>query len=542
MAFLTSSDKALWHLALPMIFSNITVPLLGLVDTAVIGHLDSPVYLGGVAVGATATSFLFMLLLFLRMSTTGLTAQAYGAKNPQALARALVQPLLLALGAGALIALLRTPIIDLALHIVGGSEAVLEQARRFLEIRWLSAPASLANLVLLGWLLGVQYARAPVILLVVGNILNIVLDVWLVMGLHMNVQGAALATVIAEYATLLIGLLMVRKILKLRGISGEMLKTAWRGNFRRLLALNRDIMLRSLLLQLCFGAITVLGARLGSDIIAVNAVLMTLLTFTAYALDGFAYAVEAHSGQAYGARDGSQLLDVWRAACRQSGIVALLFSVVYLLAGEHIIALLTSLTQIQQLADRYLIWQVILPLVGVWLERRLAAKSSKTQSMKTKSPALWAAVIMYCFSLRRMANLRKVQRLAQSGVLVVSDRFPQAEISGFYYDGPGIGVERATGKISMFLAQRERRLYQQMAQYRPELIIRLGIDIETAISRKPDHDYAELQDKIGVMSKIGYNGTKILEIDSRAPYSEVLEQAQKAVSLVAIVSDRRSLT
>ena len=542
MAFLTSSDKALWHLALPMIFSNITVPLLGLVDTAVIGHLDSPVYLGGVAVGATATSFLFMLLLFLRMSTTGLTAQAYGAKNPQALARALVQPLLLALGAGALIALLRTPIIDLALHIVGGSEAVLEQARRFLEIRWLSAPASLANLVLLGWLLGVQYARAPVILLVVGNILNIVLDVWLVMGLHMNVQGAALATVIAEYATLLIGLLMVRKILKLRGISGEMLKTAWRGNFRRLLALNRDIMLRSLLLQLCFGAITVLGARLGSDIIAVNAVLMTLLTFTAYALDGFAYAVEAHSGQAYGARDGSQLLDVWRAACRQSGIVALLFSVVYLLAGEHIIALLTSLTQIQQLADRYLIWQVILPLVGVWLERRLAAKSSKTQSMKTKSPALWAAVIMYCFSLRRMANLRKVQRLAQSGVLVVSDRFPQAEISGFYYDGPGIGVERATGKISMFLAQRERRLYQQMAQYRPELIIRLGIDIETAISRKPDHDYAELQDKIGVMSTIGYNGTKILEIDSRAPYSEVLEQAQKAVSLVAIVSDRRSLT
>lgn len=131
-----------------------------------------------------------------------------------------------------------------------------------------------------------QYARAPVILLVVGNILNIVLDVWLVMGLHMNVQGAALATVIAEYATLLIGLLMVRKILKLRGISGEMLKTARRGNFRRLLALNRDIMLRSLLLQLCFGAITVLGARLGSDIIAVNAVLMTLLTFTAYALDG----------------------------------------------------------------------------------------------------------------------------------------------------------------------------------------------------------------------------------------------------------------
>jgi len=366
MSLLTASDKALWRLALPMIFSNITVPLLGLVDTAVIGHLDSPVYLGGVAIGATATSFLFMLLLFLRMSTTGLTAQAYGAKDPQRLARALVQPLILALGAGALIVLLRTPLIDLALHIVGGSETVLEQARRFLEIRWLSAPASLANLVLLGWLLGVQYARAPVILLVVGNLLNIVLDLWLVMGLHMNVQGAALATAIAEYGTFFIGLWMVWHVLTMRGISVSLLKTAWRGNIRTLLALNRDIMLRSLLLQLCFGALTVFGARLGPDIVAVNAVLMTLLTFTAYALDGFAYAVEAHSGQAYGARESDQLRDVWRAACRQAGLVALAFALTYACFGQQIIALLTSLPRLRELAGHYLIWQAILPVVGVW--------------------------------------------------------------------------------------------------------------------------------------------------------------------------------
>nr|WP_318384242.1 MATE family efflux transporter DinF [uncultured Enterobacter sp.] len=366
MSLLTASDKALWRLALPMIFSNITVPLLGLVDTAIIGHLDSPVYLGGVAVGATATSFLFMLLLFLRMSTTGFTAQAFGARDPQALARALIQPLILALAAGALIVLFRTPLIDLTLHIVGGSDAVLEQAQRFLSLRWLSAPASLANLVLLGWLLGIQYARAPVVLLVVGNLLNIVLDIWLVMGLKMDVQGAALATAIAEYATFFVGLGMVHRGLRLRGVSLAMLKTAWRGNVRRLLALNRDIMLRSLLLQLCFGTVTVLGARLGSDVIAVNAVLMTLLTFTAYALDGFAYAVEAHSGQAYGARDGSQLLSVWRAACRQSGIVALGFALVYAVGGEYIIALLTSLPELQQLADRYLGWQVVLPVVGVW--------------------------------------------------------------------------------------------------------------------------------------------------------------------------------
>ncbi|WP_455426100.1 MATE family efflux transporter DinF [Dryocola sp. LX212] len=366
MHFFSTTDKALWRLALPMIFSNITVPLLGLVDTAVIGHLDSPVYLGGVAIGATATSFLFMLLLFLRMSTTGLTAQAFGANNPAALARALVQPLGLALLAGFAIVALRYPLINLALSIVGGNDQVLEQARRFLEIRWLSAPASLANLVLLGWLLGVQYARAPVILLVVGNVLNIVLDVWLVMGLHMNVQGAATATAVAEYATFFIGLLMVKKVLVIRGITLAMLKEAWRGNFRRLLALNRDIMLRSLLLQICFASVTILGARLGSEIVAVNAVLMTLLTFTAYALDGFAYAVEAHSGQAYGARNGSQLLSVWQAACRQAGLVALSFAVIYAFFGENIVALLTSLPALQQQADRYLHWQIVLPVVGVW--------------------------------------------------------------------------------------------------------------------------------------------------------------------------------
>lgn len=366
MTLFSKTDRALWRLALPMIFSNISVPLLGLVDTAVIGHLDSADYLGGVAVGATATSFLFMLLLFLRMSTTGLTAQAFGAQDPARLARALVQPLLLALGAGLLIMLLRTPLIDLALHIVGGSEAVLTQARRFLEIRWLSAPASLANLVLLGWLLGVQYARAPVILLVAGNLLNIALDIWFVLGMRLNVQGAALATTLAEYATFLIGLWMVKRVLALRGIGFSMLTRAWRGQFRRLLALNRDIMLRSLLLQLCFGAVTVFGARLGAEVVAVNALLMTFLTFTAYALDGFAYAVEAHSGQAYGARDGSQLLTVWHAACRQAGIVALGFSVVWALFGETMVTLLTSLPVLQQQADRYLAWQIILPVVGVW--------------------------------------------------------------------------------------------------------------------------------------------------------------------------------
>ncbi len=183
-----------------------------------------------------------------------------------------------------------------------------------------------------------------------------------------------------------------------------------------------------------------------------------------------------------------------------------------------------------------------LPFIGVWLERRLAAKSEKTQSMSSKSPALWAALIMYGFSLFRMANLRKVQRLAQSGVLVISDRYPQAEISGFYYDGPGIGLERATGWLKTRLAASEQRLYQEMALYRPALIIRLDIDADTAFSRKPDHSYEELRDKIAVMVKLNYNGARILDLDARAPYHEVLEKALDAISSVAVASQCRHVT
>ncbi|MBK0091665.1 MATE family efflux transporter DinF [Erwinia sp. S59] len=366
MRLFSSSDKALWRLALPMILSNITVPLLGVVDTAVIGHLDSPIYLGGVAVGATATSFIFMLLLFLRMSTTGLTAQAFGANNKTALARALTQPLLIALVAGVLFLLLRAPFSLVAASLMGGSPEVQHQAQIFINIRWLSAPATLANLVILGWLLGVQYARAPMVLLIVGNLVNILLDLLFVLKLHWGVAGAAAATAVAEYVTLGVGLWMVVRVLKLRGISFNLLKQSWRGDAARLFRLNRDIMLRSLMVQICFASLTLLGARLGPDVVAVNAVLLMFLTFTAYALDGFAYAVEACSGEAVGARDRSRLLLIWHAACRQAGIVALAFAAIYAVTGPQIVALLTSLEPLREMADRYLGWQVILPLIGVW--------------------------------------------------------------------------------------------------------------------------------------------------------------------------------
>lgn len=170
-----------------------------------------------------------------------------------------------------------------------------------------------------------------------------------------------------------------------------------------------------------------------------------------------------------------------------------------------------------------------LPLIGPWLERRLAAKAERAQNMRNRTPGIFGALIMYGFSLWRAAHLRQAQRLAEQGVLVITDRYPQAEITGFHYDGPGLGVGRSTHPLVRKLAAREQRLYDQLAQRRPEFIIRLDIDLPTAQARKPDHAEAELRDKIAVMAQLHYNGARIVELDTRAPYPQVLQAALKAI-------------
>ncbi len=170
-----------------------------------------------------------------------------------------------------------------------------------------------------------------------------------------------------------------------------------------------------------------------------------------------------------------------------------------------------------------------LPLIGPRLERRLAAKAAQAQNMRNRPPALWGALIMYGFSLWRAWQLRRAIRLARRGVVVITDRYPQAEIAGFHYDGPGLGLERSRSRLMQRLARRELRLYRRMARYRPALVIRLDIDEATAHARKPDHGLDELRDKIAVMRRLRYNGATIVDIDARRPYPEVLAQALAAI-------------
>ncbi|MFD1007853.1 MULTISPECIES: MATE family efflux transporter DinF [Oceanisphaera] len=367
--FNAARHRQVFALALPMVLSNITVPLLGLVDTIVIGHLEHAYYLGGVAVGATIISLIFWLLGFLRMSTTGLAAQAVGAGDNERLLQVLVRGCLLAWGLALLILVLQKPLTDLAFWLVGGSSQVQMYGREYVMVRIWSAPAALTNLVLLGWLLGNQNARAPMLLLILGNGVNIVLDIWFVLGLGWQVKGAAAASVLADYLATALGAWLVWRTIQGRNCwptAGFWRRTLHVEAFKKLLGLNRDIFIRALCLQLTFAFMTFQGARLGDDVLAANAVLINFLMFISFGLDGFAYAVEAMVGKAVGERDRAE----FRLACALNvfwgGVVAILFVLIFALGGHTLINLITSITEVQEQAREYLPWLILMPLAACW--------------------------------------------------------------------------------------------------------------------------------------------------------------------------------
>ncbi|MDF9754941.1 MATE family multidrug resistance protein [Pseudomonas sp. TE6288] len=355
-----------WALAAPMILSNISVPLVALVDSTVIGHLPHAHQLGAVAVGATLFTFMVGLLGFLRMGSTGFAAQAAGRADGAALRQVLVQGLLLALAFAVLIGLLALPFSQLALQAMQPSEALHASTEAFFHTRLLGLPAALASYALVGWFLGTQNARAPLAILLTTNLLNIALNLWFVLGLDWGVVGSARASVIAEWSAALLGLALTRPAL--RAYPGQVVWAAlkrWQ-SWRPLLAVNRDIFLRSLALQLVFLLLTVQGARLGEATVAANALLLNGLMLTAYALDGLAHAVEALCGHAIGARDRSALKQALVVACGWSLIVSLVFAVLFLLGGHLFIDLQTDIASVRDAAYPYLPYLAVLPLVAVW--------------------------------------------------------------------------------------------------------------------------------------------------------------------------------
>ncbi|ENM5903045.1 MATE family efflux transporter DinF [Vibrio mimicus] len=362
-----SVHRQVLALALPMVLSNITVPLLGLVDAAVIGHLEHAWYLGGVALGSTMISVTFWLLGFLRMSTTGLTAQAHGAQNPQQLSRVLLQGSVIALGLAALFLLFHRPVAGLIFHFSDASSEVKTYAEAYFYIRAWSAPAALLNFVLLGWLLGTQNARAPMWMVIITNLTNIVLDLLLVLGLGLKVEGAAIASVIADYAGLLFGLVCVVRYWRQQQLPAPFsFIPSLTKELSRLVALNRDIFLRSLCLQAVFSFMTFQGAALGDETVAANAVLMSFLMMISYGMDGFAYAMEAMVGKAIGAKDDRQLRTSMIGSTFWATMICLLLSLIFLGFGSDLIQMITNIPSVQATAEIYLPWLVAMPLVAVW--------------------------------------------------------------------------------------------------------------------------------------------------------------------------------
>lgn len=395
-----------WALAIPMILSNLTVPLVALVDSAVVGHLTHAHQLGAVAVGAGFYSMLASLAGSLRMGTTGFAAQASGQNNGEAMRRILFQSIMLAWIFAAILTVSALPLANVALAMMGSSPELEALARQFFQIRMLGLPAILTQHAMVGWLLGLQNARAPLAIMVATNISNIVLVLWLVLGLEWGVVGAATASVCAEWAGALIGLLLVRgHFQRIRASIDWTTARRW-VSWAPLLQANRDIFIRTLALQGVFLSVTLRGAQLGDATVAANALLLNGLMLCSYALDGLSHAVEALCGHAIGARQRKALLRALVVAGGWSFLISIVFSIAFLAAGDLFVAMQTSMPDVRATAQHYLPYLAVLPLVAVWsyLLDGLFIGATRAREMRNTMVLSVALALPLALALGKMGN------------------------------------------------------------------------------------------------------------------------------------------
>lgn len=354
-----------WQLAFPLILANLTIPLLGAVDTAVIGDL-SAAHIGAVAVGSTVFSFLYWGLSFLRLSTTGLAAQAYGAGDLEAALTWVTRAVLLAVVFGILILLCQMPIVSLTLTLFSPTSSVQIYVQDYVLLRIWGAPAALANLALLGWLIGLQRVKQALVLQVVINGTNIFLDIALAKLLGMEVRGVALATMISQYVGLAAGLYLILRLKADLNARWNPQATLERKPLLALMSLNRDIFLRSLCVIAAVGMFTIQGARMGELVLAANGILIIFQHFLAYGLDGFAHAAESLVGNAVGARDKTALRSAVKSSTQMALVVSLGYVAIFLLFGDAIISVITDLPDVRLTTQQYFGWVIISPIVSVW--------------------------------------------------------------------------------------------------------------------------------------------------------------------------------
>ena len=359
-------NRRVLRIAGPIILSNLSVPLLGAVDTAAMGHQPDAAYLGGVAIGALFFNFIYWGFGFLRMGTTGFAAQAHGAGNRDELGATLLRPLIIAGALGLLIMALQAPLAGLALHLLDPGAEVAALARDYIDIRIWGAPATLMLYALLGWQLGVQRPAAVLLLQLLLNGSNIAITLLLVVGLGWRIEGAATGTLIAEYLALVFGLWLARRAL--RDLAARVDWRALRDPARliALLRVNRDIFLRTACLQVAFALFARSGAQFGEATLAGNAILLQFQSFLAFGLDGFAHAVEVLAGSAVGARSRRAFRSAVTVSSLWALALAAIFTLAYALAGSMLIALFTDLPEVRAAAEAMLPWMIASPLISIW--------------------------------------------------------------------------------------------------------------------------------------------------------------------------------
>ena len=357
-------NRRILHLAIPSIVSNITVPLLGLVDVTIVGHLGATAYIGAIAVGGLLFNILYWNFGFLRMGNSGLTSQAYGRKDKDAEIRVLVQAVSVGLFSALAMLILQYPIERLAFRLLDTSAEVEQYAVTYFRICIWGAPAVLAQYGFTGWFIGMQNSRYPMYIAIVMNVINIVCSSCFVFLFGMKVEGVALGTVVAQYSGVMMALgLWFYNYKELWG------RITFKGSLqliamRRFFAVNRDIFLRTLCLIGVTTFFTSTGARQGDVILAVNTLLMQLFTLFSYIMDGFAYAGEALSGRYVGACNLIQLKRAVRALFGWGVGLSLVFTLLYGVGGENFLGLLTNDKVVIETAGHYFYWVLAIPLAG----------------------------------------------------------------------------------------------------------------------------------------------------------------------------------
>lgn len=382
--------------AVPIVLSNLTTPLIGLVDTAVLGQLEGAHHIGAAALGSTIFTFLFWAFGFLRMGTTGLTAQAFGAGNSVEVGAALARAILIAVTAGVLLLTFQSPLIWGALHFAEGSTAVEEGTATYFHIRIWSAPAALVNYALVGWLIGVQRAGTALALQVFLNGLNAALDALFVLEFGWGVAGVAWGTLIAEISAAIVGLGVAATILKRAFAMPGLAGIGDLGRLRRAISVNADIMIRTLALLAAFSWFTFQSAPSGDATLAANAVLMQLVGFTAHLLDGFAFAAETLVGAAIGARAPQRFRRAVVLSSLWAGAIAIAVAGVLLIAGGPVIDALTVNEDVRRTAREALFWAALMPVVGVAAYQLDGIFIGATRTADMRNMMLVSTAVYFC--------------------------------------------------------------------------------------------------------------------------------------------------